>query len=88
MSLEHVVSCMTPQIYENLKEAIALGHWKDGQRLTTAQLESSMTAVMAYEAKHVEESQRIGFIDRGKKTKGELCSDGDTQIVQIKEGTD
>lgn len=84
MDLEHLISCITPEIYENLKEAIELGRWKDGRKLTQEQLESSMTAVIAYEAKHLEEAQRTGYIDRGRKAKGETCSDDQTQIVDIK----
>lgn len=84
MDLEHVISCMTPEIYENLKEAIALGRWQDGRRLTAQQLESSMTAVIAYEAKHVPEDKRVGYIDRGSKTVGETCATHDTQVVTVK----
>lgn len=78
MNLDHLISCITPEIYANLKEAIELGRWKDGRELTSEQRESCMTAVIAYEAKHVEPHQRTGFIDRGKKKQGEVCADGDS----------
>lgn len=82
MNLDHLISCITPDIYENLKEAIELGRWKDGQKLTTEQRESCMAAVIAYEAKHLAEEERTGFIDRGPKKQGDVCDD-DIQIIDL-----
>jgi uncharacterized protein YeaC (DUF1315 family) len=85
MDLQHVIACMTPEIYENLKEAIALGRWQDGRRLTAQQLESSLSAVIAYESKHIPETERVGYIDRGKKAEGDACPTADIQIIEFKE---
>ena len=46
-SLEQLVTRLTPEIYENLKQAVELGRWADGKRLTAEQLEQSMQLVMS-----------------------------------------
>jgi len=38
---------------EKLKTAIEVGRWENGDKLTQQQLESSMQAVMFWQAKHV-----------------------------------
>ena len=34
-----------------------------------------MEAIIAYDARFVSESERVGYIDRGSKADGELCDD-------------
>ena len=40
---------ITPEIYLNLKQALELGKWADGRKLTPEQKETCMQAVIAWE---------------------------------------
>lgn len=53
---------ITPEIYENLKRAVEIGKWPDGRKLTREQVELSLQAVIAYEARHVPKDQRVGYM--------------------------
>lgn len=75
MQFQKLIDTITPEIYANLKQAIEIGKWPDGRAVTAEQRELCMQAVIAYEAKHVAETERTGFIDRGSKAEGELCED-------------
>lgn len=76
MQFQQLIDTITPAIYVNLKRAIEIGKWPDGRVLTAEQRELCMQAVITYEAKHLPEAERTGFIDRGSKAAGELCGDG------------
>ena len=85
MNFKQLIDEITPEIYRNLKRAIEIGKWPDGRLLTAEQRELSMQAVIAFEAKHLAESERTGFIDRGSKQQGEICDDdhsADTNSAQ------
>ena len=81
-SLQDVVQHMDPEIHMNMKTAVELGRWANGERLTAQQLENCMQAIIAYEQKNLPEHERVGYIDRAglKKTH---CDDtgfsGDSQ---------
>jgi uncharacterized protein len=75
MQFKQLIDEITPEIYRNLKRAIEIGKWPDGRALTSEQRELSMQALIAYEAQHVDECERSGFIDRGSKAEGEVCAD-------------
>lgn len=75
MSFKQLIEKITPEIYRNLQRAIEIGKWPDGRLLTAEQRELSMQAVIAFEAQHVDERERTGFIDRGSKAQGEVCAD-------------
>lgn len=63
MSVQQLLSSITPDIYENLKRAVELGKWPDGNRLTTEQQELCMQAVIAYEHLHLPPEQKTGYIE-------------------------
>jgi len=58
-SIDALVEAMTPTIYENLKTAVELGKWGDGERLSPGQVESCLQAIILYETKNLPESERI-----------------------------
>ncbi|MBT1449396.1 DUF1315 family protein [Glaciecola sp. XM2] len=62
MQVDQLVAAMTPQIFENLRQAVETGKWPDGQRLTDEQKESALQAVMLYQAKvsQSEEHMTVG----------------------------
>lgn len=73
MDFHAMIQSMTPEIYERLKRAIELGKWENGVLLTKDQLETCMQAIIAYDHEYIQEEQRIGYIDRGSKSDGEIC---------------
>lgn len=53
---------ITPEIYENLKQAVELGKWANGNKLTPEQRELCMQAMIAWEDKNLPEEQRTGYM--------------------------
>ena len=69
MNFEDVAEAISPEVYEQFKQAIELGKWPDGRALSAAQKEICLQAIMLYEAKHnIDTSERIGYVDSSKKT--------------------
>lgn len=75
MDFNKLLDNITPEICTALKRAIELGKWPDGRALSDEQKALCMEAVISFEHRHVPESERVGFIDRGAKQEGEMCSD-------------
>ena len=48
-SFEELLSTITPEVHAKLKQAIELGRWENGDRLSKEQVELCMQAVIAYE---------------------------------------
>lgn len=62
MDFQKLIDSITPDIYESLKQAVERGKWPDGRKLTAAQREHSMQAVIAYDLRHKPEDQRVGYV--------------------------
>ncbi len=62
MDYQQLLKSITPDIYASLKRAVELGKWPNGDRLTPAQRESCMQAVIAYDLQHKPQQQRVGYI--------------------------
>lgn len=80
MNLDQILNSMTPEIHSNFKRAIELGKWPNGTALTEQQKETCMEAIISYEQVHLQESERVGYIDRGPKAVGEQCEDGESSL--------
>jgi uncharacterized protein len=76
-SFAQLIQNITPDIYESLKLAVEIGKWSDGRKLTQEQKELCLQAVIAYEAKHVPEDQRTGYMGPQE------CSSKSTPIENI-----
>lgn len=63
-SFQALIDSITPEILANLKSAVETGRWPNGDRLTPQQVEHSLQAIIAYEARYVSEEQRTGYIDK------------------------
>ena len=72
MDFQQLIESITPEIYANLMRAVELGKWPDGSRLTVDHREQSLQAIIAYDARHKTEEERVGYI-APKKSK-EPCS--------------
>jgi len=66
MSFEQLLEVMTPEIHTAMKTAVELGKWPDGRRLSGQEREACLQAVIAYDAKHLPETARVGYINRTK----------------------
>ncbi|MDF1629425.1 MAG: DUF1315 family protein [Alcanivoracaceae bacterium] len=53
---------MSRDVYQSLRRSVELGRWPDGRQLTAEQRQTSMQAVIAWEAANLPEQQRTGFI--------------------------
>ena len=78
---QSVVGQLTPEIYSSMKRAIETGRWPDGRALSDEQRAICMQAVITWEARHLPEEQRTGFIER-KQCSGD--SDAE-QTVTLRE---
>ncbi|MAT93180.1 MAG: hypothetical protein CME59_11330 [Halioglobus sp.] len=74
MDYQQMIRDMSPDVYARLKRAVELGKWPDGSALTAQQRENALQAVIAWDALHLQEGERVGFIDRGPKA-GDSCDD-------------
>jgi uncharacterized protein YeaC (DUF1315 family) len=63
-SYDALLAQLTPEIHARLKTAVELGKWENGERLTPAQLEHCLQAIIAWDHLHLPESSRVAFIDR------------------------
>lgn len=69
-----LVANLTPEIHQNLKTAVELGRWPNGDRLTREQTEQCLQAIIAYDELYLPENQRTAFIDRSGLKKSH-CDD-------------
>ncbi len=49
MNFDQLAANMTPDIYSRLREAVELGRWPTGQKLTVEQKNLSLEAIIKYE---------------------------------------
>ena len=73
-SWQALLQDMTPQIHQDLKTAVELGKWPNGERLTAEQKELCLQAVIAYDELRLPEPLRTAFIDRTGLQKSQ-CDD-------------
>lgn len=68
MTFEQLLASMTPEIHATMKQAVELGKWPDGRKLSTDEKQTCLQAVIAYDAQHLPEQERVGYIDRSGKS--------------------
>jgi uncharacterized protein YeaC (DUF1315 family) len=68
VNYEDLVRQITPELYATFKRSLELGRWPDGRDMTPEQREHCLQAVIAYDQMHTPETERVGYIDRGRKT--------------------
>jgi len=80
MTLEQLIQSLTPEVYENLKNAVATGRWPNGIALKDGQRELCVQAILHYENSHdIPAEQRVGYIAGGCKS----GDDDDTQTLTL-----
>jgi len=86
LDLNKVIDSVTPEVYSNLKKAVELGKWDNGLRLTKEQVENSLQIIIAYDAKHKSESERVGYVAPKSHTQCDSeLDDKEWQTLSIKE---
>jgi uncharacterized protein len=66
-SLHELIRIINPEIHANLKTAVELGRWANGDRLSPEQVENCLQAIIAYEQSYLPETQRTGYVDTSAK---------------------
>ena len=80
MTLDDLINSMTPQIYENMKQAIELGRWPDGRKLDAEQRALCLEAAILFEeSSNMPAENRIGYMEAACKS----TKDDDTQTLTI-----
>ncbi len=79
-----MIDTMSPDIYRSLVRSVELGKWPDGKPLTPEQRENALQAIIAWGEKHLEETERVGYIDKGHKA-GDTCDEPDEMPLNWKE---
>lgn len=64
MNFKEMIDNMSPEVYGRLKQAVELGKWPNGVKLTPEQTELCMQAVITYDYSRKPENERVGYIDR------------------------
>jgi hypothetical protein len=84
MDFNAILEMITPEVHASLRRAVEIGKWADGVALTREQRELCLQAVIAWEARHLENEARTGYIDRGSKAEGEVCAGHDDEPAVIR----
>lgn len=66
MQPEQMIQAMTPEVYERLRTAVETGKWPDGKVLDEQQKETSLQAVMLYQAKVLKSSEHMTVNENGE----------------------
>lgn len=75
MQAEQLVENMDEGLYHRLKDAVETGRWPDGQPLTDQQKKDTLTLVMLYQARHLDQDEPFSIGKDGQmivKSKAEL----------------
>lgn len=73
-SYDALLAQLTPAMIAGLKTAVELGKWENGDRLTPAQVEHCLQAIIAWDHLNLPEEARVAFIDRSGLAKSQ-CDD-------------
>ena len=75
-----MIDNIDPDTYASLKQALELGKWPDGSKLTREQKELTMMAIIGWEQKNLPEEQRSGYLG------GDQCASMKKQDLQVDPG--
>ena len=82
--VEELIEIINPEVHMNLKTAVELGRWANGDKLSQRQREHCMQAVIAYESRHLEQEDRVGFIDTRKLKKSHRADPEQSPEVSLR----
>ncbi len=84
MNYQDMIGAMSREVYDSLRRALELGKWPDGRRLTPAQREETMQAVIAWGELHLPPQERVGYLE-GRDKAGAACADPDVAPLNWRE---
>ena len=84
-NIQELFNKMTPDVYQQLKQAVEIGKWPTGDIIEKEQLELCIQAVIAYEEKHYSPEEKVGYIPPRDhphcgSTAGKIADDQDKPI--------
>ena len=62
MTLDELLAVITPDVYETLQQAVALGRWPEGDRLDDDQRALCLQAVLMWGERNLPPEQRVGYV--------------------------
>lgn len=65
-TVDEFVQSLSPEIIQNLRRAVELGKFPDGRTVSRNQKELMLEAILKYETEHIEEADRVGYIDKSR----------------------
>lgn len=81
-TFESLINNMTVDVWESMRNSIAIGRWPDGRRLTDEQRALSLEAVIAWEIKNnIPEEERTGYLPAGCQSQLKQ-QENDNPVVQ------
>ncbi|MGO4998270.1 YeaC family protein [Oceanisphaera sp. W20_SRM_FM3] len=90
-SFEQVIANMPEEVFQRLKTAVEIGKWPDGIVLTAEQKESSLQAVLMWQALHVDNPEHMSVGKGGDimmKSKAELLRQYSDEIEIARQKVD
>ncbi|MBU3823383.1 MAG: DUF1315 family protein [Candidatus Oceanisphaera merdipullorum] len=90
-SFEQVIANMPEEVFQRLKTAVEIGKWPDGVVLSPEQKESSLQAVLMWQALHVDNPEHMAVGKGGEimmKSKAELLRQYSDEIEIARQKVD
>lgn len=66
MNINQMVNNLSPEVYQNLKQAVETGKWPDGQALTEDQKQQTLQLVMVYQSQVLKSQQHFSVGEDGE----------------------
>ncbi|RUO34936.1 YeaC family protein [Aliidiomarina soli] len=86
MQPEQLIENMSEALYLRLREAVETGRWPDGNPLTEQQREDSLSLVMMYQARHLDQTEPFSIGKNGQfisKSKAEMRREREQEITRF-----
>lgn len=73
MELETMLQLITPEVHGELRRAIELGKWSNGEPLDAEQRARCLQAMIIWEARNLPQEERAGYMEESAKGCGSAC---------------
>ena len=70
MNKQDILDSLNPDIVAKFRQAIEIGKWENGERLSLEQRQTCMQAVMVWEHEYLPVHERTGYISKPVDDKG------------------
>lgn len=83
-SFDDLTNQITPEIYENLRQAVEQGQWQNGVELTQEQRENCLQAMILWEHNNLPPEARTGYVPPKKTACGPKADNSINQPLKFK----